>query len=415
MQLAPDHLTSRSLSFKPSPVTFARRILVSSSLFHALNDAATVAVPMVFPILYTQRFIIHSYSQIGLLSNFGLLTTLLFQVLVVHLSRKVEYRYLLGTSFLGICLTLLLIPLSSSYFWLFFLYLIFRVFDSFYHTVGMAWVSRTHPRQAIDLAMGVQSGSGMFGVFLAFLTFGYLAQSSDWQWPLRVWAGACFLLGLLSFLLIRNHPFPKDTASRLDLSSWVDTARLVRRHIPGFLFGGASWAVTIYFAPSLLHHKFAISMGRTGLFMAVWIGIGTMTTYLFGPISRKFGRARAFKVGLAGASLSLLLVGLSPRPGPAVLGLFIFGTFLFLIFPALQSFVGNTCPETSQPQAFSLVSNLQMLAGALISLLSGFLSDRFGISSPFVVISVLGAAAFVLSAFFSGPAKPAPRDGPAGA
>lgn len=395
-------------------MTFARRILVSSSLFHALNDAATVAVPMVFPILYAQGFIIRSYSQIGLLSNFGLLTTLLFQVAVVHLSRKTEYRYLHGTSFVGICLTLLLIPYSSSFFWLFFLYLVFRVFDSFYHTVGMAWVSRTHPRQAIDLAMGIQSGSGMFGVFLAFLTFGYLAQSFDWRLPLRVWAGACFLLGLASFLLIRDHSFPQEETGRLDIPSWLGTARLVRSYIPGFLFGGASWAVTIYFAPSLLHHKFAVPMGRTGLFMAVWVGIGTLTTYLFGPISRRFGRGRAFKTGVAGASLSLLLIGLSPRPGPAVIGLFVFGTFLFLIFPALQSFVGNSCPEACQSQAFSLVSNLQMLAGALMSLLSGFLSDLFGISSPFVVMSVLGGVSFVLSAFVSRPSNPARRDGPAG-
>jgi MFS family permease len=370
---------------------------------------------MIFPILYAQRVIIRSYSQIGLLSNFGLLTTLLFQVLVVHLSRKTEYRYLLGASFVGISLTLFLIPSSKDYFQLFFLYLLFRVFDSFYHTVGMAWVSRTHPRQAIDLAMGVQSGSGMFGVFLAFLSFGYLAQTSGWQFPLRIWAGACFLLGLTSYLLIRDHHFPKDVAGRLDMTSWLETARLIRRHIPGFLFGGASWAVTIYFAPSLLYHKFAIPMGRTGLFMAVWIGIGTVTTYLFGPISRRFGRTKVFKVGFAGASLSLLAIGLSPRPGLAVLGLFVFGTFLFVIYPALQSFVGNTCSETSQPQAYSLVSNLQMLAGALISLLSGFLSDRFGISAPFVVMGILGTAAFALSTLVLEPASQARRDGPASA
>jgi MFS family permease len=292
--------------------------------------------------------------------------------------------------------------------------LLFRVFDSFYHTMGMAWVSRTHPRQAIDLAMGVQSGSGMFGVFLAFLTFGYLAQASSWQFPLRVWAGACFMLGLTSFLLIRDHPFPKDEAGRLDISSWLGTARLIRKHIPGFLFGGASWAVTIYFAPSLLYHKFAIPMGRTGLFMAVWIGIGTLTTYLFGPISRRFGRGKVFKVGFAGASLSLLLIGLSPRPGLAVAGLFVFGTFLFVIYPALQSFVGNTCPEVCQPQAFGLASNLQLLAGALVSLLSGFLSDRFGISAPFVVMGALGAAAFVLSELVSDSANSVRQDGPAG-
>jgi MFS family permease len=172
----------------------------------------------------------------------------------------------------------------------------------------------------------------------------------------------------------------------------------VREYIPGFLFGGASWAVTIYFAPSLLYHKFSIPMGRTGLFMAVWIGIGTVATYLFGPISRRVGRATVFKTGFAGASLSLLAIGLSSKPGLAVSGLFAFGCFLFVIYPALQSFVGHTCPEPCQPQAFGLVSNLQMLAGAVFSLISGFLSDRFGISAPFVVMGGVGAAVFVFSA-----------------
>jgi len=393
-------------------MVYARRILISSSLFHGLNDAATVAVPMVFPILYAQRFLITSYSQMGLLSNFGLLTTLLFQVLVVHLYPKTEYRYLLGASFLGISLMLFLIPFSSSYLLFFLFYLLFRVFDSFYHTVGMAWVSRTHPRQAIDHAMGVQSGSGMFGVFLAFLTFGYLAQTSGWQFPLRAWAGICFLLGLMSFLLIRRLHFPKDGDGRVNATSWLGTARLIRRYIPGLLFGGASWAVTIYFAPSLLYHKFAIPMGRTGLFMAVWIGIGTVMTYLFGPISRRLGRTKAFKAGFAGASLALLAIGLSPKPCFAVAGLFIFGIFLFVIFPALQSSIGNKCPEIYQSQAFSLASNLQMLAGAVITLLSGFLSDHFGISAPFLAMGILGLAAFGLSELVLDSAGLASQDDP---
>ncbi len=73
-------------------MTTPKRLLISASLFHGLNDAATVAIPMVFPILYGQKAIIHRYSQIGLLSNFGLLTTLLFQVLIVHAARRLDYR-----------------------------------------------------------------------------------------------------------------------------------------------------------------------------------------------------------------------------------------------------------------------------------------------------------------------------------
>jgi MFS family permease len=374
-------------------MTFPRRVLISASLFHALNDSATVAIPMVFPLLYNQQFIIHDYTQIGLLSNFGLLTTFLFQILVVHFSHRFDYRSILASSFVGISLTLVLISFSSSYAFLFLLYLFFRVFGSFYHTLGLAWVSRTHPSHGIDLAMGIQSGSGNLGVFLAFISVGFLAQKFNWRLPLLAWSAICFLLGLVSFLLVKKLSFQTDDLGRLDFSSWHETVRKIRKHVIGFMFGGACWSVTIYFAPSLLNHKFNIPLGKTGLYLALWIGLGTVISYFFGHLSQKFGRSRIYKTGFIGASLSLLLLGASNKPLWAVLGLFLFGSFLFILYPALQSYVGNTVPPKSQHQAFSVVSNIQMISGAVISLLAGILSDRFGIASPFLVMGFLGLGA----------------------
>jgi MFS family permease len=134
-------------------------------------------------------------------------------------------------------------------------------------------------------------------------------------------------------------------------------------------------------------------MGRTGLYLALWIGLGTVIGYFFGPLSLKFGRTRVYKSGFIGASLSLLLLGSSVKTAWAVLGLILFGTFLFLLYPALQSYVGNTVPSQNQPQAFSLFSNIQMISGAVISLLAGVISDEFGIASPFLVMGVLGMMA----------------------
>ncbi|MBN2408465.1 MAG: MFS transporter [Candidatus Aminicenantes bacterium] len=389
-------------------MTIPRRLLISASLFHGLNDAATVAIPMVFPILYAEQILIVRYSQIGLLSNFGLLTTLLFQILIVHASRRWDYRIVHAWSFVGISLSLLLIPLSSSYWMLFSLWLLFRVFVSFYHTLGMAWVARTHPEQGIDFAMGVQSGSGNLGVVLAFISAGFLAQRFGWPTSLRTWAAVCFVLGLISFLLVRNMAFEKDINHRLNMASWLQTIRRMRPVIIGFLFGGACWGMTVYFAPSLLHHKFGIPIGRTGFYLALWIGIGTVMTYLFGSLSLRFGRLRLYKLSFGGAVLSLFLIGCADRAGLAVAGLCVFGVFLFLIYPALQSFVGNSVPAVHQSQAFSFAANLSMVSGALISLFAGFISDQLGISSPFLVLGGLGAAAFVLSVFVFFPLRNAP-------
>jgi MFS family permease len=380
-------------------MTTPRRLLVSASMFHGLNDAATVAVPMVFPILFGQQSLIQRYSQIGLLSNFGLLTTMLFQIIIVHAARRLDYRIVHAWSFLGISLLLVLLPLSSSYLVLFCLWILFRIFVSFYHTLGVAWVARTHPHQGIDFAMGVQSGSGNLGVVLAFISAGALAQHYSWQTSLRSWAVVCFGLGAVSFWLVRRMSFERDIAHRMDLASWLETIRRIRHVIIGFLFAGACWGMTVYFAPSLLHHKFDIPMGRTGFFLALWIGIGTLMTYLFGPLSRRFGRHRIYRISFSGAVLALFVIGAAGNAWLAVFGLCIFGMFLFLIYPALQSFVGNAVPAQNQSQAFSFAANLSMASGALISLLAGFVSDRFGISSPFLVLGGLGLAGLVASIF----------------
>jgi len=148
-----------------------KRILISASLFHALTDAATIVTPTIFPILYSQAFLIKKYSAIGLLSNLGLITTLLLQFWVVRLSFKYEYRLLMLISGIGIALANFLIPLAQSFGWLLLLYIFLRAVTSFYHPVVVAWISRSRTGlgQELDDAMGIQSGSGNLGTLLALL------------------------------------------------------------------------------------------------------------------------------------------------------------------------------------------------------------------------------------------------------
>jgi predicted MFS family arabinose efflux permease len=245
--------------------------------------------------------------------------------------------------------------------------------------------------------MGIQSGSGNLGVLIAFITSGYLAQTFNWKTPLHIWAAVILLLGVVSFLSVRKTSTRSKERFSHDLSSWVETIKAVKIYLLGFAFGGACWATTVYYAPSLLHHKFSVSLGKTGVVLAFWIGIGSVMTYLFGYLSQRVGRRKIAMVGLVGSTFFLFLLGAANRLELAQVSLLFFGAFLFLIYPAFQSFVGNKVPEENQAQAFSLVANTQMLSGAVVALAAGFLSDKFGISSPFIL---LGGAGILLSAFF---------------
>ena len=74
------------------------------------------------------------------------------------------------------------------------------------------------------------------------------------------------------------------------------------------------WSVTVFYAPSLLNHRFDIPMGQTGLYLALWMGIGTVTGYSYGWFSHRFGRKNIFLTTLGGAAVCLFVIGLSPCP-----------------------------------------------------------------------------------------------------
>jgi MFS family permease len=290
-----------------------------------------------------------------------------------------------------------LIPFAPTFAALLVLFLLFRVSTSIYHPVIIAWISRSRAGSGkeLDDAMGIQSGSGNFGVILAYLSVGFLAQGWTWKTPLYVWSLLGLALGAVGISILGRISSRAPERPSLSPASWARSLQGIRRYIPGFFFGGMGWSVTIFYAPSLLNHRFGVPMGRTGLFLALWIGLGTVTGYGYGVWSRRFGRKRVFLTSLGGAAVSLFLVGFARHQALAVAGLVAFGGFLLMTYPSLHTFVGSTVPESGQTQAFSWVSNLQMLSGAIISLGAGFLSDAVGIQFPFILTGVLTVGVFL--------------------
>jgi FSR family fosmidomycin resistance protein-like MFS transporter len=368
----------------------SKRILFSASIFHGLNDAATVTVPMIFPLLYSQQFIITKYAHIGILSNLGLMMTLVCQLVIAHYAHKYEYRHMLLLSLAGISSSLVLITFSMSFVTLLLFYLVMRVFTSFYHSVGVATVSMSHPDKALDFAMGVQSGSGNIGLFTAFVATGFVAQSFGWQTPLLGLAVFLSVLGAISFLAVRKPLTMNPDVQAPDSFSWKQAINETSGYFPGFFFGGACWGTTVFCAPCLFHHKFHVSLGKTGLYLALWIALGAVMPYLLGYMSKKFGRQKIILFSFLGSTGFLGLLGLTPVRELAVVSLILYGAFLFMIYPALQSVVGSKVSTRIQTQAFSIVANVQMLAGAVVSLIAGFLSDALGINSPFIFVAILG-------------------------
>ena len=91
----------------------------------------------------------------------------------------------------------------------------------------------------------------------------------------------------------------------------------------------------------------------------------------------------------------LFLIGFARNSWLAIGALLAFGGFLLMTYPSLHTFVGSTVPASGQTQAFSWVSNIQLISGAVITLGAGFVSDSLGIQVPFILTAILTVGIFL--------------------
>ena len=147
-----------------------------------------------------------------------------------------------------------------------------------------------------------------------------------------------------------------------------------------------AWGVTLGYAPSLFNHKFGISMSVTGIILSCWMAAGTVSSFLYGKISDLLGRHMTITIAYIIIVITTLTLGLSGSAPLTIAAFVVYGIALFVTYPAILSFVGSTVDEKNRTAAFSLVSTVQILGNSTFAFISGFLSDAYGINTPFLLL-----------------------------
>jgi len=364
--------------------------LFTISLFHFVNDAAVVTLPIAYPILYDQGFIITRYSYIGILFLAGLVVTVLVQTLIGSFARIGHFGKILPAAVMLLGFSLFSITHTNRFITFLLMFLVIRTSTSFYHPIGIAWVNTLSRGKQLDRSMGIQSAMGDLGVFVSFITGGILAEHMGWRFPVLTWSCVAILVSVFGFIRIgrsssaQNGPPGHDSGR-----SWKDAFKSTKPLIPALLLGGTTWVTVIGFAPSLFHHRMMISMTNTGYILAFWIGMGTISSVLYGRIVPYFGHRPLLIISYTVVAFSSLVLWKTQNPALAVGVMGIFGFFLFLTYPCLLSYAGKQVSDASSPGAFSIIANLQMIGGAALSFVAGFLSDSYGIDTPFILLTSL--------------------------
>jgi FSR family fosmidomycin resistance protein-like MFS transporter len=371
------------------------RILSTVSLIHAINDGSVSVISILFPI-FKDLFQL-SYTQIGFITGGGLFITLIAQLFLGRIADGKNVNSFLLTGLLLTSVSLLLLSFSNGFITLLFLVFFMRFATSFFHPIGIGWISRTYKKGRLDWAMGIQSGFADLGAFLAILTTLSIAQLTSWKIPLYGWACIC-LFGLLMSLALTHQltkesiivPKPKQKHNAKEMASDAfKRIRGIRLLIPAFIISGGSWGVFITYFPLRLNEQTTLSLPVIGFLVALWIGVGSVTSLAYGKIRSYIHRKKLLVLSyitIGFLSLSLVFfVHIVVLIGVMIL----LGVAVFLTYPALFSFVSEVTHESVEGWMFGITFTFQTGGGAIILFLGGVLSDLFGIWIPFALLGVL--------------------------
>lgn len=352
-----------------------------------------MALVALLPVLVVEMDI--SYYDVGLL-GFGLVLTVVIQYGVGKYADRKFSKYLLesGASLMAISFVLLLFV--NDFPGLFAAVIVMRIGAAFYHPVGTSWITRAFGGQYLDNALGVQSGVGNLGVIIALGTSGYLGEAYSWKLPCLLWAGLNATAVAVGLLAIKETGLKPPEHRRVEkIQSRVTLGKIGLLVLP-IISGGALYQVTSYFGPLNLTKHGDWSAGTADLVFALWIGIGTITSYSYGRITSRFDRMKILKIAYAVSIVSVLILGVVNSwyiIGPVVM---VYGALLYLTYPTLFAMVTAATEERERGTAFGILFGFQLGGGAATVFLCGIIADTLGDPSySFAIVAVLAAVSLM--------------------
>ena len=386
------------------------RILSTVGLIHAINDGSIAVISILFPIFKIMFNL--SYTQVGLITGGGLFITLIGQLILGRMADGKNVNSFLLTGVLLTSLSLILLAFSREFLSLILFIFILRFATSFFHPIGVGWISRTYKKDRLDWAMGIQSGAADLGVFIAVATTLFITEYTHWTVPLYIWA-VVGILGLLVCLVLTYHlnkdliivpkeptkPTFKETAS--DALQRIHKIKLL---VPAFIISGAAWGVIITYLPLLLNARTTLSLPVIGLLVAVWTGVGSVTSLSYGKIRSHANRKKilVFAYGIIG--IFCLVLTSFTHIVILLATMILLGIAVFLTYPALFSFVSEVTHESVEGWTFGLTFTFQTGGGTIILFLGGVLADAFGIWMPFALLGTMSLLyTIVLLVYFNKP------------
>jgi len=286
--------------------------------------------------------------------------------------------------------------------------------EAAYGTVGAAMLASLFPLRMRSTVLGAFLAAGMVGSVMGVVAGGFIAERWGWQAGFGAVGIPGLALSLLFLLIVRDYktvslPEKDYAGAKHRLSARAVVAELLRPRTAlvtcigaglNLLVVSTTWA----WLPSYLNRYYGLAPDQAGLKTGIVVLVGGIGALLWSTVadhlSSRLPTARLLVPAIAAVMTTVLMCGALAlfQPGPAQFALIVIGGLFMAgsVGPTDAVVIDVIHPglRATGASVLSLARNLFGLAGG--PLLTGVLSDAYGLHFAMTVVPLLGLGAAVL-------------------
>ena len=247
------------------------------------------------------------------------------------------------------------------------------------------------------MVAGLNAAGGSIAIVVAGLVVPPLVSSNaeaGWRHTWFIFGGLVVVIGLVSLVFLRDRPDdpsglaatsgqPRTSRGAWPLAVYRNPLVWMLAYL-GFCSGVSTGVFNTFFG-SFLNEDQGVSLVTTGqLFLLVGI-LSIACGILWGNISDRLDRSKAFGLSFLIQGIGLALFWLSPAMAAFILGAILIGLTMRAAFALCAAASGDYVQAQFASAAFALVSVGAGLGSTLSPIMSGAIADNFDISLVFAL------------------------------
>jgi len=388
---------------KPSKAIINNEIslTITLAIAHALDHMYAYALPPIFPLLRSEFGL--TYAQLGFLGTVRDIIRGFLQFPAGYIVDRIGHKNLLIYGFLGMSISVFLMGLAPSYYFLIFFQIMSGVSSSSFHPSSYAIIVDNASKDKVGKSIAVHSLGGNIGNGIVFVGTAALSVYLGWRLALIALA----IPGLLiTYYFFKKFKKLDNDSNRIEKQN-NNQSTVKQKSVSIIVYTLVCTLIGMYgralpvFLPVFFAEVYSSSILEAGFLSSLFYVGGFVGIIIGGILTDRYSKVLIifYSCGLTG--LLTLLFTIVQMQFETLIGLVIIvGVLRVISNPARSALAADILPKGNRGSIFGLVFGANFLGGSLMTLAIGVFSDIYGIERAFVLLAISSVFAAILILFF---------------